>query len=293
MTARFLTAPLDRAFAGLLELDEDFTQPAGEPSLVGPGAVSWRVFANPVALYIGGIAGVLLELAEPRVRHGVWDHSSFRRDPGRRLRRTGQAALVTVFGARSRFEALAARVRKMHAHVAGTTPGGLAYAASDPELLLWVQVTAAWGFLEAYARYVRLVSPGERDAYYAEGQASAALYGVATPPRDEAEVGAVFARMAPRLGPSPILHELIAILKTGPILPPPLRPLQPVVVRAAIDLLPRDLRQRIGIAGERRLRTGERMLLQALARAADQVRLPSSPAVQAAARMAAARAPDG
>ncbi|WP_221239338.1 oxygenase MpaB family protein [Sphingomonas xinjiangensis] len=77
-----------------------------------------------MTLYIGGVAAVLLERAEPRVRHGVWDDSSFKCDPGGRLRRTGMAATITVYGARSMFEATAARVNRMHAHVRGTTPEG-------------------------------------------------------------------------------------------------------------------------------------------------------------------------
>src|SRR5690606_17697375 len=75
----------------------DFTRPAGEPALSSPGSVSWTVFGNPVSLFIGGITAVLLELAEPKVRSGVWDHTSFRTDPLKRMRRTGLAAMVTVY----------------------------------------------------------------------------------------------------------------------------------------------------------------------------------------------------
>ena len=71
----------------------DFSAPRGEPALAAPDSVSWQVFKNPVALFIGGVAAVLLELAEPRVRHGVWDHSSFRERPMQRLQRTGLAAM--------------------------------------------------------------------------------------------------------------------------------------------------------------------------------------------------------
>ena len=60
------TATAPKAAATLPEVD--FLQPAGEPALAGPDSISWRVFKNLVALYIGGIAAVLLELAEPRVR---------------------------------------------------------------------------------------------------------------------------------------------------------------------------------------------------------------------------------
>src|SRR5215204_5602813 len=50
---------------------------------------SWRVFKNPLSLFIGGLTAVIMELAEPRVRSGVWEHTSFRQNPVQRLRRTG------------------------------------------------------------------------------------------------------------------------------------------------------------------------------------------------------------
>ena len=41
-----------------------------------------------------------MELAEPRVRSGVWEHTTFRVNPILRLRRTGLAAMVTIYGPR-------------------------------------------------------------------------------------------------------------------------------------------------------------------------------------------------
>ena len=52
----------------------DFLHPAGAPALTPAGSVSWQVFSNPVSLFIGGVAAVLLEMAEPSVRTGVWEH---------------------------------------------------------------------------------------------------------------------------------------------------------------------------------------------------------------------------
>lgn len=54
----------------------DFANPPGAPAFTGPDSVSWRVFKNPVALAIGGVAAVLLEFADPAIRSGVWEHSS-------------------------------------------------------------------------------------------------------------------------------------------------------------------------------------------------------------------------
>jgi hypothetical protein len=69
----------------------DFSRPTGEAALVSPDSVSWRVFKNPLSLFIGGVTAVVMELAEPRVPTGVWEHTTFRQDPIRRLRRTGLA----------------------------------------------------------------------------------------------------------------------------------------------------------------------------------------------------------
>jgi ER-bound oxygenase mpaB/B'/Rubber oxygenase, catalytic domain len=113
----------------------------------------WRVFKDPLALFVGGVTAVIMELAEPRVRAGVWEHTTFRSDPLRRLRRTGLAAMVTVYGAHSVAEPMIARVRRVHDMVAGTTLSGEPYRANDPELLNWVYATAAYGFVQAYHTY--------------------------------------------------------------------------------------------------------------------------------------------
>jgi uncharacterized protein (DUF2236 family) len=284
-----LLKSLDSAATRLMGFDgADFGSPQGEPAILPANSVSWRVFRNPVTMYIGGIAAVLLELGEPRVRHGVWDHTSFKRDPAARMRRTGLAAMITVYGARSRFEALAARVNRMHAAVRGETDDGRAYVADDPELLLWVQATATWAFVEAYRRYAEPLSQHERDLYYAEARPGAALYGVEAPPVSEAEMQALMAAMLPKLESSPVIDELIAILRTADILPRPLRSFQKLGVRAAIDLLPPEMRGQLGLADEQPLRRREAALLTALAKLAGRIELPSSPARQAAARVAAA-----
>ena len=106
----------------------------------------------------------------------------------RRLRRTGLAAMVTIYGARSTAEAMIARIRRIHDTVAGTTPSGEAYCANDPELLNWVHSTAAYGFLRAYHAFVR---PLLR----------------------------LFHATAGRLECSDIVFEFLAIMRSAPILP--------------------------------------------------------------------------
>ena len=78
---------LDLAVSGLLNAPGtqrvDFCSPPREEALLAPDSVSWRIFKNPIALFVGGVAGVILELADPSVRTGVWEHSTFRSDPMR------------------------------------------------------------------------------------------------------------------------------------------------------------------------------------------------------------------
>jgi uncharacterized protein (DUF2236 family) len=278
---------LEAATRALFDLGDqscaDFLRPLGEAALVSPDSVSWRVFKNPLSLFIGGVAAVIMELAEPRVRTGVWEHTTFRIDPIRRLRRTGLAAMVTIYGARGMAEAMIARVRRMHDRVAGSTPAGKAYRATDPELLNWVQGTAAYGFLQAYHAYVRPLSDLERDRYYAEGTLAASLYG-ASAATSEAALEMRFEAMANQLERSDILFEFLAIMRSAPILPLPLRPVQPLLIRAAIDLTPYWLRRIVGLT-DHGLDAWEAGVVRQLGALADRIVLETNPAVQACRRM--------
>ena len=266
----------------------DFSQPAGEPALAPAGGITWQVFANPVALFIGGVTAVLLELAEPSVRSGVWDHSSFRHDPGLRLRRTGFAAMMTVYGPRSAARKMIANVVRIHGRVQGITPDGVSYHANDPRLLDWVQATATFGFTEAYHRYARHLSAPEQDAAFAEAQEAARLYGATGAPRSWAGWEATLASMAPGLEGSAILADFIRIMGEAPILPAPLRPLQRLLVRAAIEITPEPVRSLPQLRGHG-LRLGEATLVRALARGAGLLPLGDTPPAQATRRLATAR----
>ncbi|MEX0643772.1 MAG: oxygenase MpaB family protein [Parvularculaceae bacterium] len=263
----------------------DFAEPKGEPAILGPDSVSWRVFKNPVSLFIGGVAAVILEFADPRVRSGVWDHSTFRTDPVTRLKRTGLAAMITVYGARSQAERLIANVRRMHERVAGVTPSGEPYRANDPELLNWVQATAGYGFLEAYAAYVHPLTDADRDRFYAEGQTSAALYGAAGAPSSLAEQRALFERWVPRFERSDIVFEFLQIMKRAPALPQPLQLMQHSFVRAAVEITPQPVRAALGLDRRFGLRPFEGRVVRRMGRRADRIVLNSSPPVQACIRL--------
>lgn len=262
----------------------DFRQPVGEPSLAPAHGVSWRIFANPVTVFIGGMTAVLLELAEPSVRAGVWDHSSFRRDPLGRLRRTGFAAMMTVYGPRREAERMIARVVAMHERVQGTTSHGEPYRANDPRLLDWVQATAVFGFTEAYASYGGSLTPTEKSAAFAEGAPAARLYGAIGAPASWQDWELLLAVTAPSLEGSDVLREFIEVMSGAAILPAPLRPLQRLLVRAAVDIVPEPVRS-LPQLRDHGLRAGERTLIRAVACMAGSLPLSSLPPAQAAKRL--------
>ncbi|MGN6528673.1 MAG: oxygenase MpaB family protein [Burkholderiaceae bacterium] len=288
--AAWLLAPLRGRMETLLRPPgapaDEFDTPASEPALVAADSVSWQVFRNPVALFVGGVAAVLLELAEPRVRTGVWEHTTFRTDPLPRMRRTAHATMMTVYGPRSRAEALIAAVNRRHATIEGHTPAGIPFRALDDELLAWVHVTAHVGFLEAFTRLVRPLPAAARDAFFAERVVVGRLFGVATPPACEADVERLFEQMRPRLEPSPVIAEFLAIVERMPALPWIARPLQRWLVRAAVDCLPAWTRERLGVAGPRwRLAGWRRRVVTLLARGADRLPLPGHPVIAASRRL--------
>ena len=263
----------------------DFSAPPGEAALVPPDSISWQIFRNPLALFVGGVAAVILELAEPRVRAGVWEHSSFRTDPVERLRRTGLAAMVTVYGARGTAEQMIAGVRRVHERVRGVADNGEAYEANQQELLDWVQATAMFGFLHAYHRFVRPLPLAQRNAFYADGNAAAQLYGAIGAPSTEAELDALFAATKTKLTRSSVIFEFLRIMRGARIFPLPLRPVQHLLIRAAVEMLPPWFRDLTALGPRSGLRSWELPLVKQIGTAADRLRLDSSPAAEASLRL--------
>ncbi|MDB5460724.1 MAG: hypothetical protein JWO72_2465, partial [Caulobacteraceae bacterium] len=259
--------------------------PPGEEALAPPDSVSWGIYKNPVSVFICGVAAVILELAEPGVRTGVWEHSTFRTDPVLRMRRTGMAAMVTVYGPRSAAEQMIAGVVRAHDRVAGQTPTGRAYTANDQDLLTWVQATASFGFAGAYSRYVRPLGRDELDRAYRESAPASRLYGVRRAPAGQAQMEALFEAMRDRLEPSPIVFDFLRIVRAAPAFPAAVRPVQPLLVRAAVEMTPPWVRERLGLTAAYGLRPFEASMVRAAGALSDRIVLRDSPAVQSCLRL--------
>ncbi|HBK46467.1 MAG TPA: hypothetical protein DDZ67_08540, partial [Xanthomonadaceae bacterium] len=173
----------------------EYDLPPGDAGLFGAGSVTWRVHAEFPGMLSGGLCALLLQMLHPLALAGVYDHSNFRDDLVGRLRRTTNFVACTTYAPRGEAERLIARVRAIHARVRGTLPDGRDYAADDPQLLTWVHVTEAYGFLQGCRRYCRPVPEAVADRYYDECRRVAEALGARDVPASEAAVSADCERM--------------------------------------------------------------------------------------------------
>lgn len=263
----------------------DYAHPLGEPGLLDPGSMHWRVYKNPIALAVGGVAAVLLEFAEPRIRSGVWDHSTFKADPLGRAMRTGTAALIGVYGPASAARRVIQGVTHMHARVSGETPGGEAYRALDHDLLNWVAATAGYGFVTAYDRFVEPLTEAEKSQFYEEAAPVAHLYGATVSPNSEAEFMAMLQALSPRFEPHPIIDEFLQTIGSGKAAPAVPKPLHRALARAAVSLLPPPVRRTLALGREHDLRLAEGLALKTGGRLAERIAIRSSPPCQASIRL--------
>jgi len=263
----------------------DYTSPAGEAAFAGPESISWQVFKNPVALAVGGVCAVLLEFADPRIRSGVWDHSVFKTDPIGRSKRTGTAAMVGVYGPQAAARRVIQGVTNMHARVGGETPSGEAYRALDAELLDWVSATASYGFLMGYHRFVRPLSEPDQNRFFAEGETVAGLYGVEAKIRSLADFEAMMTQLLPRFEPHPVNTEFLGIMRSGRAAPGVPKGLQSSLVNAAVEILPPEVRTRLGLGPEYDLSPAGRLAVKTMARLAETVPDTAGPPAQACERL--------
>jgi uncharacterized protein (DUF2236 family) len=143
--------------------------------LFAEDSITRRVNRENVLL-LGGGRALLMQIAHPKVAAGVDEHSDFRLQPVRRLRRTIRMTMAIVFGDRETALGAARAVNQVHGNVRGKD-----YRALDPDLLLWVHATLADTALVTYETFVERLPPRERETFYEEFKLLGELLGI---PRD-------------------------------------------------------------------------------------------------------------
>jgi uncharacterized protein (DUF2236 family) len=230
---------------------------AARDGYFGPESVVRRLGNSPVTPFLGGGAAVLLQVAHPLVAAGVVDHSGYDRDLWRRLVGTLRALYLITFGDRAEAERAGARVRSVHARVAGRTreplgpfPAGTPYSACDPVLQVWVHSTLVYSSLAAYELFVSPLSPRERERYHREMNVVAELFGVprsVLPRTYEEFCGGFEAELAAGTIAVTAPARRVAEVVLAARLPAPLRLLAPAHRLATARILPERLREEYGL----------------------------------------------
>lgn len=217
----------------------------GDPGLLGPDSVSWRLIADPAA-FVGGIRSLLIQAAHPEVVAGVDQHSRYRDDPLGRLSRTSAYVTATTFGARPEVDAAVRQVRKAHAFVKGVSSRGVAYNAADPGYSAWVHNALSDSFLTSSQHYSEHpLTVVEADRFVEEQARIGALLG-ADPMPATASALAEWVTDHPEVAPSPEMEAVMEFL-TDPPLSPGIKTGYMVMLEAAIITLPERLQGVLGL----------------------------------------------
>jgi uncharacterized protein (DUF2236 family) len=172
--------------ADLEMLLEKLRHSTPEPRLgvYGPASINWKVNCE-AALFLAAGRAALLQLAHPWVAAAIAQHSRTLDDPVGRFHQTFRVMFTMSFGTLDEAFTAARRLHRMHESIHGVLPesmgrfaAGSHYQANDVDALAWVFATLLESSLLAYDLALPPLSSAEREGYYREYRASAALFGV-------------------------------------------------------------------------------------------------------------------
>jgi uncharacterized protein (DUF2236 family) len=157
---------------------EDGYFPRGE-------SVLRRVHGAKAVGLLYGQRALLIQATHPLAFAGLMANTTGLEAPFRRLARTAKTMEQVYFGSRAEADAVTARVRAMHARVAGALdapagphPAGSAYRADEPEFLLWILACLADSAQTIYERLVRRLDDDERERFWADYVVLGELFGL-------------------------------------------------------------------------------------------------------------------
>lgn len=221
----------------------------GDPGLLGPDSVSWRVIGDAAA-FVGGIRALVVQTAHPEVVAGVEDHSRYRDDPFGRLNRTSVYVTETTYGSVAEANAAVAAVRSAHRPVRGRSERDRPYSAGHPELAAWVHNVLTDSFLAAYQAYGREpLTPDEADRFVAEQSRIGALLDASPLPQTADDLSQWIAQN-PALAGSAAQADALGFLHDPP-LPTGVKPGYRVLFNAAVPTIQPTVRDLIGLQPRR------------------------------------------
>jgi len=211
------------------------------------------------AVALSGPRALLMQATHPVAFAGFFAHTGALDEPYERLNRTAAVMDTIAFGSRAEADRMTRRVRAMHRRVrgelpaaAGRFPAGTPYAADDPALLLWILAALVDSALVVYERYVRSLTPAEKDGYWRDYRMIGRLFGL----RENQMPGtyAGFEDYMHDMLTSGDLHvtaearELAVQIVMRPPVPLHLRPLLEAANFVTVGMLPAQLRRQYGFS---------------------------------------------
>jgi len=217
----------------------------GDPGLLGPDSVSWRVLGD-ASVFIGGIRALVVQSAHPEVVAGVEEHSAYRDDPLGRLTRTAVYVTETTYGAMPEVDAAVQVVRRAHRPVKGTSERDRPYSAGRPEMAAWVHNVLTDSFLSAFQAFgPKPLSLAEADQFVSEQTRIGALLG-ASPLPETAQSLADWIRDHPDRVETEAQFKALGFLRKPP-LSPPVRLGYRLLFNAALSTIPQDMLTQLDI----------------------------------------------
>lgn len=150
-----------------------------------PGSMLRKVQRERAVGLLYGQRALGIGALDPRNFMGTLLHDRSADRPFHRLVATAKMFEAIFFGTREKADRILAAVHGMHSQVKGTLPddagrfpAGTPYSAHDPELMLWTIAPAADSAILFYELFVRELSEGERDEFWADYVRFGELFGM-------------------------------------------------------------------------------------------------------------------
>lgn len=198
---------LPRPFGGRPAAGADGARPGaaappagdGPPLGLGPGSLTWRLFAEAYQALTAGSIG-LLQTMHPAIGQSLEDHSNFFEDPLDRIFRSLPHIMRVVYAdpfAPPGPTPQGQLVHGFHGSISGTDAHGRPYDALDGETFFWAHMTFVYGIVAGSEHFGVPLSEEERDQLYAEALLWYRRYGADEEglPRDRAELEAWWTHM--------------------------------------------------------------------------------------------------
>lgn len=217
----------------------------GDPGLLGPDSVSWRVLGD-AAVFAGGIRALVVQSAHPEVAAGVDDHSTYRDDPLGRLSRTSVYVTETTYGAMPEVDAAVAVVRQAHRPITGTSERDRPYSAARPEMAAWVHNVLTDSFLSAYQSFgPEPLTTIDADRFVAEQAKVGQLLGASPLPETADALRSWIVDHSDR-AVSQAQHNAVDFLQDPP-LALPIRMGYRLLYHAAATTIPAEVKTQLGV----------------------------------------------